>query len=570
MMASPSPTDPPKEAVPQIQSRKLRICELIGSGAFGKVYKAEHTELHHSVAVKCICSEYGLDARGKQALCDEASKLLKVRSQYIVNVHGICLEPMFYALVMDFEENGSLQMLFERADIPWPLRWRILYQTSLGMNYLHTLNPMILHLDLKSQNVLLSEDFHVRICDFGLSMWKRHSTGAGGIQKKVGGTVTHMPPEAMQDINMVPTTKFDIYGYGILIWEVLSGKTPYQNAANELHIQGCVKAGQRPDLKSINIPSELEQEGQCVLKLMEKCWHQRPQFRPEFSESVGLLEQVYTKYKQDAKAAANNLPKQMEEESAVTGMTNEFKGMTLEDVIRNSNTVVPEEKQMDQDLTEVNMDAEPSLPIAKEDTNRPKPTVMQETGAVGRTARPNVGATGKAAATAQQKVHAIPQFPMPTVPAQMPVANLGGTHNISISNSHNIQIGDQNVINVPADFFPAHAQQLMQMIASHQQQPAANVNVPLINPDKILGTSDFMKLSRAIGRNWRVLGRSLGLDDAELDAIHHDTHVEGMQEMCYQMLRKWKERRGQGANLRNFAAACNQEQRFDLIFLINN
>lgn len=67
-------------------------------------------------------------------------------------------------LVMEFMENGSLSSLRDRVpSVPWALRLRILHQVALGMNFLHSLSPPLLHLDLKPSNVLLDGELHVRV-----------------------------------------------------------------------------------------------------------------------------------------------------------------------------------------------------------------------------------------------------------------------------------------------------------------------------------------------------------------------------------------------------------------------
>ncbi|XP_049556363.1 uncharacterized protein LOC117199120 isoform X3 [Orcinus orca] len=97
----------------------------------------------------------------------EAEILHKARFSYILPILGICNEPEFWGIVTEYMPNGSLNELLHRKneypDVPWPLRFRILHEIALGVNDLHNMNPPLLHHDLKTQNILLDNEFHVKM-----------------------------------------------------------------------------------------------------------------------------------------------------------------------------------------------------------------------------------------------------------------------------------------------------------------------------------------------------------------------------------------------------------------------
>ncbi|XP_066272969.1 receptor-interacting serine/threonine-protein kinase 2-like [Branchiostoma lanceolatum] len=225
----------------------------------------------------------------------EARKLkLASKSDHVISLLGVCLEPHF-AIVMPFMENGSLAGLLRDVNVPWALRWRMAHEISLGMTFLHCQDPQILHCDLKAENVLLDGDFRVKISDFGLSKWKIRSRIVTATSP-VGGTITHAPPEYFLDINIAPTEKFDVYSFGVLLWEIATRKKPYTNAQNSAHIRFAAISGQRPDMT--HVPTNLPHVSE-VSQLMQRCWSQKPENRPSFQECEDHLRAVNNRSSKD-------------------------------------------------------------------------------------------------------------------------------------------------------------------------------------------------------------------------------------------------------------------------------
>lgn len=81
--------------------------------------------------------------------------------RYILPVYGICGDPQ--GLVMEYMETGSLENLLASEPLPWELRFRIIHETAVGMNFLHCMKPPLLHLDLKPANILLDAHYHVKV-----------------------------------------------------------------------------------------------------------------------------------------------------------------------------------------------------------------------------------------------------------------------------------------------------------------------------------------------------------------------------------------------------------------------
>ncbi|NXD32937.1 RIPK2 kinase, partial [Copsychus sechellarum] len=282
--------------LPCIPSSKLPDLRFISRGAYGTVSAARHADWRVPVALKCLQGPL-LDS-DRNHLLKEAEILHKARFTYILPILGICNEPQFLGIVTEYMTNGSLNQLLHGKDvypdIPWCLRFRILYEIALGVNYLHNMNPPLLHHDLKTQNILLDDEFHVKIADFGMSKWRVISMSQSRSESSLpeGGTIIYMPPE---DYNPSQKTrasvKHDIYSYAVIMWEVMSRKQPFEEVINPLQIMYSVSQGQRLDLSEGSLSMDIPHRG-LIIRLMESGWAQNPDERPSFLKCLIDLEPV--------------------------------------------------------------------------------------------------------------------------------------------------------------------------------------------------------------------------------------------------------------------------------------
>ncbi|XP_055975614.1 receptor-interacting serine/threonine-protein kinase 4 [Sorex fumeus] len=263
--------------------------EKVGSGGFGQVYKVRHVHWKTWLAIKCSPSLH-VDDRERLELLEEAKKMELAKFRYILPVYGICREPV--GLVMEYMETGSLEKLLAAQPLPWALRFRIVHETAVGMNFLHCLSPPLLHLDLKPANILLDAHYHVKISDFGLAKCNGLSHSHELSMDGLFGTVAYLPPERIREKSRLFDTKHDVYSFAIVIWGILTQKKPFADEKNILHIMVKVVKGHRPELP----PVCRARPRACgsLLRLMQRCWHGDPQERPSFheitSETEGLCE----------------------------------------------------------------------------------------------------------------------------------------------------------------------------------------------------------------------------------------------------------------------------------------
>ncbi|XP_048461482.1 receptor-interacting serine/threonine-protein kinase 2-like isoform X2 [Rhincodon typus] len=302
------PGESPASSFTAIAPRDLQQRCSIGSGGFGEVYKARHHSWGIWVAVKYL----RVNGSDKQELLEEAKKMHRAQFEHTLRLYGVTEDNMkdgqpSLGLVTEFMEAGSLDKLLVNYDVPWPLRLRFAYEIALGVNYLHNLKPALFHHDLKPANILLNNDYHVKICDFGLAKWRK-STGQYSCESsKFEGTLSYIPPECFKDVNTRGDVKFDVYSYGIIIWEIITCQKPYKNAVNSQQIKLCVERGARPDCDAI--PQDLPESAEVLIPLMKKCWHSIPDERPTFLRCAYDLEPTQSN-EQDIQVAIQDLTKQ--------------------------------------------------------------------------------------------------------------------------------------------------------------------------------------------------------------------------------------------------------------------
>ncbi|KAJ8389056.1 hypothetical protein AAFF_G00124530 [Aldrovandia affinis] len=290
--------------LPVIPYRKLTDLHYLSRGGFGTVFRAKHSDWRTTVAIKCLKLDSPVGERERNCLLKEAEVLHKARFNYIIQIFGVCNEPEFFCIVTEYMSNGSLDQLLHEHDLypqlAWPLRLRVLYEIALGVNFLHNMTPPLLHHDLKTQNILLDAEFHVKIADFGLSKWRQLSISkaSGSKPPEMGGTVIYMPPEEYEPSRTRRAdVKHDVYSYAIIMWEVLSRRIPFEEATNPMQIMFSVLRGHRPDTGPDSLPSHIPCRD-TLIDLMTRGWTANPDERPSFLQFLIELEPMKHKFEE--------------------------------------------------------------------------------------------------------------------------------------------------------------------------------------------------------------------------------------------------------------------------------
>ncbi|KAK6492297.1 receptor-interacting serine/threonine-protein kinase 2-like [Huso huso] len=288
--------------LPVIPYQKLTDLHYLSRGGFGTVFRAQHSDWRTTVAIKCLKLDCPVGERERNSLLKEAEVLHKARFNYIIQIFGVCNEPEFFCIVTEYMSNGSLDQLLHGREIyprlAWSLRLRILYEIALGVNFLHNMTPPLLHHDLKTQNILLDAEFHVKIADFGLSKWRQLSISkaSGSKPPEMRGTVIYMPPEEYEpSSNRRTDVKHDMYSYSIIMWEALSRKIPFEEATNPMQIMFSVLRGSRPDTSEDSLPFDIPSRD-TLIELMTSGWATNPDVRLSFIKCLIELEPMVRRF----------------------------------------------------------------------------------------------------------------------------------------------------------------------------------------------------------------------------------------------------------------------------------
>ncbi|VFQ97460.1 unnamed protein product [Cuscuta campestris] len=269
-----------------IKDEDLEELKELGSGTFGTVYHGKWRGT--DVAIKrikksCFTGRSSEQERLTDEFWREADILSKLHHPNVVAFYGVVQDGPggTLATVTEFMVNGSLRHVLLCKDRHLDRRKRLIIATdaAFGMEYLHSKN--IVHFDLKCDNLLVNlKDPSRPICkvgDFGLSKIKRNTLVTGGVR----GTLPWMAPELLNGSSNKVSEKVDVFSFGIVLWEILTGEEPYANMHYGAIIGGIVNNTLRP-----HIPSFCDPEWRM---LMEQCWAPDPAARPSFTDIARRL-----------------------------------------------------------------------------------------------------------------------------------------------------------------------------------------------------------------------------------------------------------------------------------------
>ncbi|XP_061360636.1 probable leucine-rich repeat receptor-like serine/threonine-protein kinase At3g14840 [Gastrolobium bilobum] len=269
------------------------IAFKIGEGGFGPVYKGVLSD-GTVVAVKQLSSK---SKQGNREFINEIGMISALQHPCLVKLYGCCMEGDQLLLIYEYMENNSLaRALFGKGQLKldWSTRKRICVGIARGLAYLHGESRLkIVHRDIKATNVLLDKDLNAKISDFGLA--KLDEGGYTHITTRVAGTYGYMAPEYAMHGYL--TDKADVYSFGIVALEIVSGKSNTMNWPKEecfslvdwVHL--LKENGNLMNLVDERLCEDLKKEEVMVMiNVALLCTHASPMHRPTMSSVVSMLE----------------------------------------------------------------------------------------------------------------------------------------------------------------------------------------------------------------------------------------------------------------------------------------
>eukprot|EP00474_Spongospora_subterranea_P006066 CRZ06524.1 hypothetical protein [Spongospora subterranea] len=258
----------------EISLDEVKIGERIGIGGFAEVYKGEWRGT--DVAIKKLLMQR-TSAGSLREFRKEVVLLRSLRHPNVVMFMGACTVPPSLFMVTELLQMSLFDLLHNTdVKLNWKLRLKMALDTANGINFLH--HSHVIHRDLKSANLLLDKHYGVKVSDFGLSRIKaQHCTMTGQC-----GTFQWMAPEVIS--NEKYTEKADVYSFGIILWEIVARKVPFE-AMNGVQVSVAVATQQlRPKMPE-DVPNDIRE-------LIENCWSNNPALRPAFSDIVQRLKAI--------------------------------------------------------------------------------------------------------------------------------------------------------------------------------------------------------------------------------------------------------------------------------------
>ncbi|PKI51433.1 hypothetical protein CRG98_028144 [Punica granatum] len=267
--------------------------EIMGKSSYGTAYKATLEDGHH-VAVKRLREK---TTKGQKEFENEVAVLGRIRHPNLLALRAYYLGPKGEKLlVFDYMPKGSLASFLHargpETSIDWPTRMRIAIGVARGLKHLHTQENMV-HGNLTSSNVVLDEQANAHIADYGLS---RLMTSGASTMVATAGTVGYAAPELSK--TKKPTNKTDVYSLGVIVLELLTGKSPSEGTNGEdlpQWVASIVKeewTNEVFDLELMRDTMTIGDELLNTLKLAIHCVDPSPTSRPEVQEVLQQLEEI--------------------------------------------------------------------------------------------------------------------------------------------------------------------------------------------------------------------------------------------------------------------------------------
>tara|TARA_B110000858_G_scaffold153709_1_gene175255 strand:+ start:208 stop:1176 length:969 start_codon:yes stop_codon:yes gene_type:complete len=278
----------------ELKHSEIFLYEKLAEGGNGIINKASWRGL------KCVvkCLKHNNNDIEYQDMINEISVISHLRHPNLVLFLGACTITDPLLLLYEFMPHGSLDNYYlnnsNQKNRLWKPKktqaYKWIYELTQAIYFLHHCYYPIMHRDLKPSNILLNEDLHIKLTDFGLSrtIKKKHEK-----YKMSGctGTLRYMAPEVIFNEGEDYDLKIDIYSLALVFWFILTGKIPYAELDLNPHVIKLIQIDYRPDIKEVEI-IELQE-------LIKQMWSTNPDNRPDIDHILKMIEEIKVVEKQN-------------------------------------------------------------------------------------------------------------------------------------------------------------------------------------------------------------------------------------------------------------------------------
>ncbi len=272
---------------------RYKLLELIGRGGMGAVFLAEDSQLKRRLALKIIDSSVFGQKENIRRFEREAVAASKISHANAAHVYEFGRDGDFYFLAMEFIDGKTLRQLIEEKTIDKSGALKIVKQIAEALSAAHEKN--IVHRDIKPENIIVTADGLVKVLDFGLAKAGANIEtdddtlsllDASVLETTPGlifGTTAYMSPEQVREQSLDERT--DLWSLGVIFYEMLAGKRPFDGATRNDTIAAILKSEpEKFPKKAANISPKIEK---TIFKLLEKDRERRFQTAREFLDELG-------------------------------------------------------------------------------------------------------------------------------------------------------------------------------------------------------------------------------------------------------------------------------------------
>jgi eukaryotic-like serine/threonine-protein kinase len=249
-----------------------RVLEVIGRGGMGVVFKALDDNLEKIVALKMIDPFLARDENFVRRFKTEAKALARLENPNIVGVHALRNTEAGLFMVMEYVESQPLSN-YLRDNGPFNIKdaISILKQLLNAIGHAHEVG--VIHRDIKPSNILLCDNGKIKVTDFGLAKVVQQKSGASTVTQARAGTLYYMSPEQIKGLKNVDI-RSDLYSLGMTVYEMLTGRVPFDKTDSDFTIQRQIVDGEIPSPVKFNatIPKKM-------IKIIQKSINKEPEKR---------------------------------------------------------------------------------------------------------------------------------------------------------------------------------------------------------------------------------------------------------------------------------------------------
>ncbi|KAI3718928.1 hypothetical protein L6452_19813 [Arctium lappa] len=266
---------------------KLFLGHRFAHGAHSQLYHGIYKE--EAVAVKIIRvpdddEHEELGVRLENQFIREVNLLSRLHHQNVIKFVAACRQPPVFCIITEYLSEGSLRAYLHKLEdntgkekecLPYGQLIKMALDIAHGMEYIHSQG--VIHRDLKPENILINENSQLKIADFGIGCEEAYCDFLADDP----GTYRWMAPEMIKKKSY--GRKVDVYGFGLILWEMVAGTIPYKDMTPIQAAFAVVHKNLRPSIPA-NCPPAMR-------ALIEQCWSSQPEKRPEFWQVVKVLEE---------------------------------------------------------------------------------------------------------------------------------------------------------------------------------------------------------------------------------------------------------------------------------------